>query len=104
MKKMTSNILATIFYILAAIFIVLGFNHILSYSNNKILGNHVNAYVGGDAYNYIINGTRSIAYFVLAVGFIIIATGCLLARYLSKTEDFINDDDEYVIDNNPEYD
>lgn len=36
--------------------------------------NNVNAYVGGDAYNYIINGTYFTAYSVLGVGAFIIAT------------------------------
>jgi hypothetical protein len=37
-----------------------------------------NAYVGGDAYNYIINGTYSTSYFVLAIGSLLLAAVCTL--------------------------
>lgn len=38
-----------------------------SYSSSK----DVNAYVGGDAYNYIINGNYSTAYYTLAAGLVV---------------------------------
>ena len=41
-----------------------------------------NAYVGGDAYNYIINGTYAAAYFVLAAGFLISGIVCMAAGFL----------------------
>lgn len=37
-----------------------------------------NAYVGGDAYNYIINGTYSTAFFVLATGLLVFGIGLLI--------------------------
>lgn len=41
-----------------------------------------NAYVGGDAYNYIINSTQSTSFFVIA-GICVVAAGLLLiAGYL----------------------
>ena len=42
------------------IFLIIGFYKMLIYDD------YTNAYVGGDAYNYIINGTYATAYFVLA--------------------------------------
>ena len=44
------------------IFLALGFFKMLIYDDY----NEINAYVGGDAYNFIINGTYATAYFVLA--------------------------------------
>ena len=49
----------------SAIFVCLGFYKMFAYSNTDY--SYVNAYVGGDCYNYIINGTYAIAYFVLAM-------------------------------------
>lgn len=47
---------------------------------------YVNAYVGGDAYNYIINGTYATAYFVLTAMFVLAAIGLVIIHYLSKRE------------------
>lgn len=40
----------------------------------------VNSYVGGDAYNYIINGTYSTSYFVLALVFTVFACSMLILK------------------------
>ncbi|GAK12382.1 hypothetical protein [Geomicrobium sp. JCM 19039] len=42
----------------------------------------MNAYVGGDAYNYIINGTHTIAYFVLALLCALVASTILISNHL----------------------
>ena len=44
----------------------------------------VNAYVGGDAYNYIINGTHATAFFVLTAMFALCAIGFMVLHYLSR--------------------
>lgn len=44
----------------------------------------VNAYVGGDAYNYIINGTHATAFFVLTAMFVLAAIGLMMLHYISK--------------------
>lgn len=46
------------------IFLALGFFKMLVYEYDDY--DAINAYVGGDAYNFIINGTYATAYFVLA--------------------------------------
>lgn len=47
-----------------------GFHKMLAYANSdSILDEPVNAYVGGDAYNYIINSNFTTAFFVLALIF-----------------------------------
>lgn len=45
---------------------------------------YVNAYVGGDAYNYIINGTYATAFFVLTARFVLAAIGLVAVHYVSK--------------------
>lgn len=62
--------------ILAAIIcMALGFDCKLRYYNNESRPEYsVNAYVGGDAYNFIINGTYFTGYMVLACGFGICGT------------------------------
>lgn len=54
------------------------------YSSEFSSSLNVNAYVGGDAYNYIINGTYTTAFFVLAVGFFLGAIGFLILHYMNK--------------------
>ena len=54
-----------------------GFNKITSYSNPdseySFDTEYINSYVGGDAYNYIINGTYFTAYAVMGTGSLIIS-------------------------------
>ena len=66
---------AIIFFILSAISLGIGLYKLWAYENNY---SQVNAYVGGDAYNYIINSNLATAYFTLAVLFTLIALGYLI--------------------------
>ncbi|MCO6506257.1 MAG: hypothetical protein J6570_04000 [Snodgrassella sp.] len=54
-------------YIGSVIFACLSLYKLFVYKNSEIESLSRNAYVGGDAYNYIINGTHGITYAVLAV-------------------------------------
>ena len=54
-----------------------------SFTRDKPYDLH-NAYVGGDAYNYIINGNYATACFVLATMFVIIGFGVLVFAYLKQ--------------------
>lgn len=67
--------------------IILGFNRMLVYDNGEYYPYELkNAYVGGDAYNYIINGNHSTAFFVLATLFAILGIGFIVLYYLSVLE------------------
>lgn len=78
------SIVSVIFFVLSIIFFGKGYNVKNNYNNSGDPyidmdgdfdldeNNNSNAYVGGDAYNYIINGT----YFT---GYTIIGAGCLLS-------------------------
>lgn len=64
-----------------------GFDKMFRYdSGDSYPHKYVNAYVGGDAYNYIINGTYATAYFVLTAMFVLAAIGLVIIHYLSKRE------------------
>ena len=47
---------------------------------------NINAYVGGDAYNYIINGTYTTSYFVLALVFMVFACSMLILKSINQNK------------------
>ncbi len=59
-------------YITMSVFLYKGYDKITNYKNSNY--KQENAYVGGDAYNYIINANYASGYFILAVGAGIIGT------------------------------
>lgn len=71
-------------YIASFIVGCVGIDKITNYANEY--PNYVNSYVGGDAYNYIINGTYSTSFFVIASALAIIATMFLCLYLLTKKE------------------
>lgn len=73
-------------FVIAGIFILIGFYKIYAYSYEEYGENNVNAYVGGDAYNYIINANYATAYFVLALVFTIIGSTLLICNVIQKKE------------------
>lgn len=81
MKKSVKTILLTIsavFYLISGVMLYKGYDKMTNYHNSEYSTSlNVNAYVGGDAYNYIINGNYATGFFVLATGFIIAGTICL---------------------------
>ena len=58
----------------------------------------VNSHVGGDAYNYIINGTHATVFAVIAIGLMLAALMCFLFQaYVNRnTDDVLQLDDDYV--------
>ncbi|MBD9158704.1 MAG: hypothetical protein EGQ16_02520 [Clostridiales bacterium] len=76
MKKIKNImlLLAIIMLIAGLICIGLGFYKILNYHNSNY--STINVYVGGDAYNYIINGTYFSGY--VSLGGNLIATSAIL--------------------------
>lgn len=80
MKKVKNVlfIVAALFYLVSGIMLYKGHDKLTNYYNSEYTTlNNVNAYVGGDAYNYIINGNYATGFFVLSMGFMIAATICL---------------------------
>lgn len=90
MKKSVKklNILAVIFIIISVIMVFKGFDKMNNYSNpDSYYRDSVNAYVGGDAYNYIINGTYSTSYFTLASGCMISGILCIVGGMIINAVD-----------------
>ena len=77
MRKNTQAliIIACILYCISAIMLLKGHDKMTQYYNSeKYPDRNINAYVGGDAYNYIINGNYATGFFVLSMGFITAGT------------------------------
>ena len=79
-------------------FLTLGFDRIHNYNNPDSEESHLldddneepkNAYVGGDAYNYIINGTHSTSYFVLASAMFILSVLLFICQIQYDTRELI---------------
>ena len=70
-----AKFLLIIFYLLSAVMLYKGYDKMTNYSNPEysFMTTH-NAYVGGDAYNYIINGNYATGFFVLSGSFLITGT------------------------------
>ncbi|SER79539.1 hypothetical protein [Salipaludibacillus aurantiacus] len=92
-------ILAVISYIVAGIFTGVGFHKLFVYESHNILFEEAkNAYVEGDAYNYIINANYATAYFTLAILFTMIGSTFLIANFLTKRAEKEGCDDDSTAD------
>ena len=66
-KKSIMNLIATIIIITGIVFLYIGFDKKNNYYNSDMsFSISENAYVGGDAYNYIINANYFTGYMILA--------------------------------------
>ncbi|MEX1308772.1 MAG: hypothetical protein AB1Z19_09610 [Eubacteriales bacterium] len=72
-------------FIVSLGFLALGLYKMFVYSNpESFILSSKNAYVGGDAYNYIINANYATSFFVLAIGFTILGGLFLINHTVSK--------------------
>ena len=84
-KSNVWKVLSCISFFVSLIFLYMGFDKIYSYDNGELYPyTYHNAYVGGDAYNYIINGNYATAFFVLTLTFAMLGIGFCILAYLSK--------------------
>lgn len=87
MKKSIKGlyVVAVICFFVSGIMFYKGYDKMTNYYNpDSYLLDSVNVYVGGDAYNYIINGTYSTSFFTLASGFMISGFLCIIGGMLIK--------------------
>lgn len=101
MKKSTFLYLLTVvFCIVFIVFSYKGYDKMINYHNTDY--SYENAYVGGDAYNYIINGTHATGYFVLAGTFLIAAVISLVGGLIisDKTNYAISENNADKLNNN----
>ena len=72
-------VFAAFLFLASGIFLYKGYDKMSNYRSPQYYSsNSVNAYVGGDGYNYIINGNYATGFFVLAMGFFIAGTVCVI--------------------------
>ena len=84
-KNSVWKILSGISFFVSLIFLYMGFDKIYSYDNGELYPyTYHNAYVGGDAYNYIINGNYATAFFVLTLTFAMLGVGFCVLSYMRK--------------------
>ncbi|MEC1177601.1 hypothetical protein P9B03_03820 [Metasolibacillus meyeri] len=77
--------------ILSIIFLILGFYRLLVYSNpESAYSESRNAWVGGDAYNYIINAAQATAFFVLFAAFFLAFIVIKIGLKLQNTENKVS--------------
>ena len=107
-KNNVWKILSGVSFFVSLIFLYMGFDKIYSYDNGELYPyTYHNAYVGGDAYNYIINGNYATAYFVLTLTFAMLGIGFCVLSYMRKmSESFMATDmsSEACIDDSSEND
>lgn len=78
----------SIAFIISASVLGLGLDKMFNYDSGEYFPyEYHNAYVGGDAYNYIINGNYATGFFVLATMFALLGVGFIVLYYLSKMVD-----------------
>ncbi|MER2005957.1 MAG: hypothetical protein ABS939_00775 [Psychrobacillus sp.] len=89
MKMSGYRILAVISVIFSFVFGAKGLDRLTKYSNPEddiYASESINAWVGGDAYNYIINGTHATAFFVLAIGLLIVTVLLEMVHHLAQNQ------------------
>lgn len=98
-NKSNLSLMASVSTVVGLVFWCLGFYKYLAYnSGESVLDNPVNVYVGGDAYNYIINGTYFTAFAV--IGGVFILSGVLLYGFLKVIEQLAYEKEGSNIQNN----
>jgi hypothetical protein len=76
--------ISKIMYLISTGFIILGFYKILAYANPEYsFQTSINSYVGGDAYNYIINSNYAGAYFTLSLLFVVLGSTFAIIKAIS---------------------
>ena len=76
------SVLAAISFVCSLFTFFKGIDKMTNYYNGKY--EQVNVYVGGDAYNYIINGNYATGFFVLTTMFVLAAIGLMILHYVSR--------------------
>lgn len=92
MKK-NNKIIAFICYALATICVCTGLYKLFIYDNGEFLSKAKNAYVGGDAYNYIINSNYAVAYFTLGLIFVVLGSLVVLISKINESKELYKNED-----------
>lgn len=91
------KILGIIFMLSSSIPFYLGFDKMLNYKNSEYFSTlSKNAYVGGDAYNYIINANYFTGYMVLGLALILIGGVILICDQINQLRNNNNNKDNII--------
>lgn len=82
-KQIIWAVASIVMFIVSAVMVFLGRDKMVNYHGGESLFPQ-NVYVGGDAYNYIINTGYASNYFLLALIFVVMGIGFLIIHYLEK--------------------
>ena len=89
--------LSIIPFIVSSFFLYKGYDKMTNYKNpsdsSPFSDDRINAYVGGDAYNYIINGNYAISFFVVALFFLLIGLAMIFLREI-RLKNSVGDDNK----------
>lgn len=92
MVVLNYKFIASVSYMVSIVCISFGFYKMFVYENpESYVIESKNTYVGGDAYNYIINANYTTSYFILALLFVVIGSTFFIASFLNPT---LNDSKE----------
>lgn len=73
-------------YLISCTWAFIGFYKLFYYNSGEYYGDPVNAYVGGDAYNFIINANYATAYFVLALIGIVLGSTFAIVKAINHSK------------------
>lgn len=80
-------IMSIVSYVISIVFMGIGFSKIWVYdSGENYPYRSINAYVGGDAYNYIINSNYAVGYFVLALIFVVLGSTFAITKAITSKQ------------------
>jgi len=78
-------------YILSLIFIGIGFYKMWFYQNGDSYPyDTINSYVGGDAYNFIINSNYTVAYFILALICVLVGSAIAIIEAITSSAETLS--------------
>lgn len=81
-------------FIISAVFMGMGFHKLFVYKNPESYeSKSINSYVGGDAYNYIINSNYATGYFVLTLIFVVLGCSLLIVNTILNLQHQISTSD-----------
>lgn len=85
-ETQNSNLLTWGWLSYVASFFSIGFGlyKLFVYYNSTIESLRKNAYVSGDAYNYIINGTHATVFCIIGLVFAVIGAGCFIVNAINN--------------------
>lgn len=92
MKSIQMKVLSAVSYIIGFISLYFSYDKFSNYVNTKQSILNVNSYVGGDAYNYIINASYFTGFAVIGIGLLIIGTLFIIgATNVENSEMMLNE-------------